>query len=143
MNHKNFKNRSLARCVAFQVLFQEDMNPGFAAEFGETFLGEELPDQDHDQEPLRVFARTLVNGTRLHQQEIDDQLTATATNWSISRMACSDRNVLRMAVFELRHMDTPHPVVVNEAIELAKAFGTKDSAAFVNGILGKLQKKKD
>jgi len=137
MTDNKYKNRSRARCTAFQVLFQEDMNPGFDSQFGDAFLDEELP----DDESLRVFARMLISGTRLHQKEIDELLGATAKNWTVARMSCTDRNVLRMAVFELRHTETPFPVVVNEAIELAKVFGTIESAAFVNGILGKLQKR--
>lgn len=129
-----YANRSLARQTAFQVLFQEDMNPGYAGEFGSEYLDENLP----EQEPLRIFAKTLVSGTRLHRETIDEMLGKIAQHWAVARMAVTDRNILRMAIFELMHTDTPRPVVINEAIELAKNFGSKESAAFVNGILDKV-----
>lgn len=134
-NKKGKGKRSQARMAAFQVLFQEDMNPGYAVEFGNEYIESELP----EDEPLRIFAKTLVSGTRLHQFELDAKLSETAEHWSVNRMAVTDRNVLRMAVFELLYTDIPRPVVINEAVELAKNFGSKESAAFVNGILDKIR----
>lgn len=129
------KKRSLARQVAFQVLFQEDLNPGCAGQFGDEYVATELP----ADEALRTFAKTLINGTRLHQSQIDDQIRTISQNWTVERMTCMDRNILRMAIFEIQEMRTPYPVVVSEAVELARQFGTADSTAFVNGILGKLK----
>ena len=129
-----FANRSLARIVAFQVLYQEDMNPGTAAKFGEEFLCEELP----DHEPIRNFARTLIDGTLQKKTEIGAKLEQAADNWAVARMNSTDRNVLRMAAYEMLFMETPRAVVINEAVELAKRFGTADSAAFVNGVLDRI-----
>jgi N utilization substance protein B len=73
-----------------------------------------------------------------HRLELDRQIEATAQNWRLSRMAPTDRNVLRLGAFELLHTDTPHQVALDEAIELAKRYGTAQSGQFVNGILDRL-----
>ncbi len=131
-----FANRSLARTVAFQSLYQNDLNPGVLEEFTTEFFEQELP----DHAPLLKFARSLVFGTAEKCGEIDAVLTSVTQNWSISRMTATDRSILRLATYEILFMDTPKPVVINEAVELAKKFGSKDSAAFVNGILDKVNK---
>lgn len=130
-----FASRTLARTVSFQALYQEDMNPGSLDEFTESFFKQELP----DHEAILRFARSLVFGTVEKREEIDRILTGLAEHWSLSRMNATDRSVLRMAVYEILFTETPKPVVINEAVELARKFGTKDSAAFVNGILDKVQ----
>ncbi|MDR2754986.1 MAG: transcription antitermination factor NusB [Planctomycetaceae bacterium] len=129
-----YTNRSLARTVAFQMLYQEDLNPGSREQFIESFLQQELP----DYEPLMRFARTLINGTAQKKEQIDTILTDIIQHWSLSRINVTERSILRIAVYEILFMDTPKPVVINEAIELAKKFGTEQSASFVNGILNKL-----
>ncbi len=131
-----FANRSLARTVAFQSLYQNDLNPGDLEAFTESFFEQELP----DHAPLLKFARSLVFGSVEKCGEIDTILAGVAQNWSLSRMAPTDRNILRIAAYEILFMDTPKPVVINEAVELAKKFGSKESAAFVNGILDKVKK---
>ena len=130
-----YASRSLARIVAFQVLYQDDLNPGSAEAFGEEFLHEELP----DHEPIRQFTQSLIDGTLQNKTEIDAKLEQTTENWTVSRMNSTDRNILRLATYEMLWMATPKPVVINEAVELAKQFGTADSAGFVNGILDKLR----
>lgn len=132
-----FANRSLARTVAFQILYQDDLNPGSLKQFAESFLVRELP----DHEALLQFARNLVHGTDEKRDEIDETLTTVAQNWSLSRMNTTDRSILRLATYEIMFMDTPKPVVINEAVELAKKFGTNDSASFVNGVLDKIKSK--
>jgi N utilization substance protein B len=129
-----YTNRSLARTVAFQMLYQDDLNPGSREQFTESFLKQELP----NYEPLLRFARTLVNGTAEKKEQIDTLLTDLARHWSLSRMNVTDRSILRIAVYEILFMDTPKPIVINEAVELAKKFGTEQSASFVNGILDKI-----
>lgn len=87
----------------------------------------------------REFADRLVRGTVLHLEVIDRAIGSVSIHWKISRMACVDRNILRMAAFELFHVDeVPKRVTLNEAIEIAKRFGSEDSWAFINGILDKL-----
>ena len=86
-----------------------------------------------------AFAQELVDGTITHQEEIDKRLASFAQDWSISRMANVDRNVMRLAAYEiLFRSDIPGRVSLNEAIELAKRFGGEESAKFVNGILDRV-----
>ena len=87
---------------------------------------------------LVAFAKSLLAGVRLYQREIDDRLSAVAENWSLSRMAITDRNILRLGAYELLYTDTPPRVVIDEAVELAKLFGSQQSGPFVNGILDRL-----
>ena len=87
----------------------------------------------------REFAETLVRGTTDHLDELDRAIQSVSIHWRISRMACVDRNILRMATYELLHVDeVPKRVTLNEAIEIAKRYGAEDSWAFINGILDKL-----
>ena len=129
-------NRSMARIVAFQMLYQNDLNPDSLNEFRDDYLQQELS----NHKPLMEFAGMLMNGTVKNQEEIDRRLTETSQNWSLARMTPVDRNILRLSVFEICFLGTPKAVVINEAIELAKNFGTGESAAFVNGILDKINK---
>jgi len=92
-------------------------------------------DQQADDE-VKAFAEEIVKGTYKHLAEINKLICKCAKNWSLDRMAIVDRNVLRMAVYEvLYRMDIPTSVTINEAIEIAKKYGTEESGAFVNGIL--------
>ena len=85
------------------------------------------------------YARTLLEGCLAHQESIDALIAEQAENWRLERMAVVDRNMLRLAVYELRHQpDVPAAVVIDEAIELAKKFGAEQSGRFVNGILDAL-----
>lgn len=82
------------------------------------------------------YAQELVEGIRLHWQELNTLIEDHAKNWRLTRMAVIDRNILRIAAFELTHMnDVPASVALNEAIEIAKRFSTDDAAPFINGIL--------
>lgn len=84
---------------------------------------------------LAEFCLSLVLGVQRNRGELDAMLAGTAQNWSLDRMAATDRNVLRLGAYEILYTDTPHKVAINEAVELAKRFGSGQSAAFVNGIL--------
>jgi N utilization substance protein B len=123
--------RSLAREAALQVLFQDDLNPGVNPALAEQFLRARLAHFPN----LVEFAQSLVDGVRRNRNEIDNLLARTADNWSLERMAVTDRNILRIGTFELLYTDTPGRVAINEAVELAKRYGTAHSAQFVNGIL--------
>jgi transcription antitermination protein NusB len=125
--------RSRAREVAFQVLYQDDLNPRNNPAVGDELIGRRLRADD-----LAAFARDLVAGVRRHREELDALLEQTAANWSLGRMAATDRNVLRMGTYELLHSDTPGRVAIDEAVELAKRFGSSQSAPFVNGVLDKV-----
>jgi len=125
--------RSRAREVALQALFQEDLNPRDSRDQLAPFLDARLKDDDS-----REFARSLVLGVLRNQVELDSLLAEKADNWSVHRMATTDRAVLRLGAFEIRYADTPDRVAIDEAIELAKRFGSAQSSQFVNGILDKL-----
>lgn len=125
--------RSRAREVALQALFQEDLSPRGSRDQLAPFLEARLRDVD-----LRDFARNLVLGVMRNQAELDALLESKAENWSLSRMAATDRSVLRLGAFEIRYSDTPDRVAIDEALELAKRYGTAQSSQFVNGILDKL-----
>lgn len=125
--------RTRAREIALQALFQEDLNPNNSLENLGTFLAARLQD-----EPLREFAKQLVLGVKRNQAELDQLLAEKAANWSVPRMAATDRNLLRLGAYEIRFMETPDRVAIDEAIELAKRYGTANSPQFINGILDKL-----
>jgi len=122
--------RTRAREVALQVLFQDDLNPGRNPAEADDFLRRRLRDDE-----LIEFARALVSGVRRNRRELDDMLGRTADNWTVGRMAVTDRNVLRLGAFEILFHGTPDRVAINEAVELAKRYGSSHSAQFVNGIL--------
>lgn len=94
------------------------------------------------EEPLLVGlssrSRKLASGAWDNRAELDAELGEVATGWRVERMPAVDRAILRLALYELRHTDTPVPVVISEAVELAKEYSTKRSGAFVNGVLAKL-----
>ena len=85
-----------------------------------------------------ALVATLSRGTEAHRAEIDEMIVRVAEHWTIERMAAVDRNILRMAIFELEHTTTPVRVIINEAVELAKRYSTEDSGRFVNGLLGQM-----
>ena len=129
-----FANRSMVRTVVFQILFQEELNPGYLERHAESFFAQELP----RHVPLLNFARQLLTNTCEHRESIDERLAAFSRNWTLARMSPTDRSILRLAASEIMYTNTPKSIVINEAVELAKKFGAKDSAAFINGILDKI-----
>ena len=129
-------SRRRAREVVLQILYQRDLNSDPVFEVEDDFLRRRL----HNDDTLFDFAKGLIRGVVGNREEIDERLQAAAENWRISRMAVTDRAVLRMGAFEILFSDTPAPVALNEAIDLAKRYGSKNSAQFVNGILDRLKK---
>ncbi len=128
--------RSRAREVALQLLFQRDQNPTVERAILQRFVRDRLRDQ-----PLEPFCLGLYDGVVAQQATIDGRLSAAAENWRLARMAVVDRNVLRLGAYELLHVpETPANVVLNEAIELARRYGSAESPAFVNGILDRLHR---
>ena len=127
--------RSRAREVALQLLFQRYHNPQVSRQAVDRFLRQRLREPE-----LVPFCQALYDGVVAHLGEIDAQLGQAAENWRLIRMAGVDRNVLRIGAFEILHMpDTPTSVALDEAIELARRFGSADSPKFVNGVLDKLR----
>ncbi len=128
--------RSRAREIVLQLLFQDDVNPPDTAAATADFLSSRL-----QSEEMIDFAKSLLAGVRRNRDELDALLSETAENWTLDRMATTDRNVMRLGAFEILYTDTPDAVAINEAVELAKRFGSRQSAQFVNGILDKLLQK--
>jgi N utilization substance protein B len=125
--------RSRARRQALQILYQREITE----EDVETILemGSFNPE---DGEPSE-FCRSLLAGVESRQSEIDASLSDISEHWAVSRMPLVDRNILRLAVYEILYVDDiPDSVSINEAVEMAKAYGGEDSSKFVNGVLGKL-----
>jgi N utilization substance protein B len=125
--------RSRARETALQMLYQQDLNPDMGADTVRELIVERLAD-----EALARFAWSLFAGVMESRPALDAKIEAAATNWSLRRMAPTDRNVLRLGAFELLHTDTPPKVIIDESLELAKRYGSAQSSQFVNGILDRL-----
>jgi N utilization substance protein B len=128
--------RHRAREFALSFLYQAEFHPVGGIEDRLRAFWEEHPVSAE----VRSFAEELVRGTLAHRTSIDDLLSPLIEHWILSRLALVDLCILRLAAFELLfHPQTPSKVVIDEAIELAKAFGGKDSGAFVNGVLDKMR----
>jgi len=143
-----------------QFLFQHDLNPpedieaalqefwesqraaAIAEEKGAANWGQpvELPPPTTDEAAIRLFAEPLIRGTLQYREAIDAEIVKHAQNWDLHRMAAVDRNILRLAVYEMLHRDDIPPIVsINEAVDIAKKFSTQDSGKFVNGLLDKVK----
>jgi len=132
--------RRRGREAALQMLYQWEVGRASAHEAIATYWPAHDPGNELD-EPLRDFANALVRGTIARVTEIDGILAAHAQNWRIERMAVIDRLVLRLAIYELlAEADTPARVVINEAIELARAYTGDEAVGFVNGVLDSVRK---
>ncbi|MFS0837779.1 transcription antitermination factor NusB [Paenibacillus sp. 1P03SA] len=140
--------RRVAREIALQSLYQIDMNGVSAAEAVNVAVHEAENDNeaqvDHKEKIMPEYIRELVDGTLSNRDRIDELLAGYLKGWKMDRLSRVDREVLRLAAFEMLFQeDVPPKVVVNEAIDLAKHFGTDDSGKFVNGVLGKMIKDVD
>lgn len=137
--------RHKAREIALQILYQYDVKKSLGVEppSGPT-LSEDIHrhfEHFNVQDEIRAFSAELVIGTLREQEILDEQIEKQAANWKMARMAPIDRNIIRMAFYEMRTQgDIPPAVTLDEAVELAKSFGTTDSAGFVNGVLDPLSK---
>lgn len=152
--------RREARERAVQFLFQYDLNQAedldealrlfwqsqraavLAEEKGVARWGETapVPPPTTEEAAIQAFAEPLIRGALEHLPELDEQVKKYAHNWDIHRMAVVDRNVLRLAIYEMLHRDDIPPIVsINEAVEIAKRFSTEESGKFVNGILDKVK----
>jgi N utilization substance protein B len=129
--------RRKARELALQMLFQYDMAGNEPDMIIETF-----EDLQKSKPNTRDFAVKIFRGTVDHLADIDEKIQAQAENWRLSRMAVVDRNIIRMSIYEFLHeSDTPKLVIIDEAIEIAKKFGTIKSSQFINGILDGILKR--
>ena len=127
-----------AREWALQIVFSLDLNTKAEPDWAITDFFETNPTTDAR---ARAFAESLVHGVLREHEKIDATITKYADNWRIARMAAVDRNVLRVAVYELLYCpDVPPAVVINEAIDIAKYFSNVESGRFVNGILDRVRR---
>ena len=137
-------SRRRAREFALQALYNADMSEGtvqaalqglWAGLIEDEGIGDQRPPHSSEVE----FAQRLALGTEARMAEIDPMIESCSTNWRLGRMPLVDRNILRMAAFELMACnDIPPTVSINEAVELAKRYGTAESRAFVNGIVDRM-----
>ncbi len=136
--------RHRSRQRALQVLFSMDQSAKSVddsiAAFYETLASEE---DEVSGTPPDEFMEVLVRGTAAKTGDIDQQIVAKSENWRLERMPAVDRNILRLAVYEMTETETPAPVVIDEALELARQFSTDESAAFVNGVLDAIRRQND
>lgn len=125
--------RRKARESALQMLFAADVAKTLSGVLTSSYWNE-LSDAELDEQ-TREFADKLTVGTLREIETIDDRIRTRAEHWRIERMAIVDRNVLRLAVYEFLFEETPHTVVINEALEIARRFSTFEATQFINGIL--------
>lgn len=134
------RKRTRGRELALQLLYMVDARGDEALLGVDDFLKDEAPDETEAHE----FARQLLSGTLDNQEEIDKAISGAAQNWHLRRMAIVDRNILRMAVYEMLFLkDIPAKVSINEAIEMGKRFSTQQSGAFINGILDRIRRERN
>jgi transcription antitermination protein NusB len=133
-------SRHRSRQRALQILYQWDIRrqpvDEAIAAFYETLYSEEDPDPP----PVDEFMEALVRGTAANAKEIDRRIERKSAHWRIERMPVVDRNVLRLAIFEMTGLETPPAVVIDEALELARHFSSDESVSFVNGVLDAVHK---
>lgn len=129
--------RRKARELALQFLYALDVNAARdPAPHDSEFWSRHPVDSE-----TRTFVEGLVRGSTSNQEKIDHVIAQFAEHWDLDRMAVVDRNILRMAVYELLwQTDVPSKVAINEAIEIAKKFGTRESSRFINGVLDRIHK---
>ena len=133
------RKRTLSREIALKILYASEITKESVDEAARKFWENENTDKNE----VREYAETLISGVGNHCEEIDSAISRFAANWEIGRMATIDRNIIRVAAFELMFLDEiPPKVAINEAIEMAKKYGDKNSGKFVNGILDRISRPK-
>ena len=130
------RSRTKAREIALQYLYQVDVTKDHTERTLQDFIDHFAEEKDVDAVP---YARDLVVGVYGHLHEIDGLIEQASNNWTVSRMSSTDRNILRIATYELKFgTGVPYKVVINEGIELAKRFGSPRFPAFANGVLDRI-----
>ena len=129
--------RHRSRRRALQVLFEWDMRGDSIDRAIQNYYETLYSDDGENTQPLKPdrFMEQLARGTAADVSEIDKQIAAKSEHWRVERMAVVDRNILRLAIYELRLAELPAPVVIDEALELARQFSSDESLAFINGVL--------
>jgi transcription antitermination factor NusB len=135
--------RRKAREFALQILYTVELNPSSSDEICENFLNDQKAEGD-----IKDFSRLIVKGTLEKKEEIDQMVKHLVKNWDIKRLGLIDRNIIRMGAYEMIFLSQsqsslssiPTAVTINEAVDIAKKYGTPDSGKFVNGILDEIRK---
>lgn len=136
------RKRSRSRELALQILYQIDITRDDPESCLQNFW--QLNTEEEVEPDIKNFSAELVKGVAEHLEAIDERISKYATNWQLKRMAVVDRNILRMACYELIFRDDiPPKVSINEAVELAKSYSGSESGKFVNGVLDKIKSEKD
>lgn len=132
------KNRRISREIALQVLYQMEFDSSLTPIQG---LRQYEDNFKNDQLSMD-YSEKLIGGVKEHQVEIDETIQKFSINWKINRMSHVDRNIIRLSIYEMTHLqdDVPKNASINEAIEIAKKFGSEDSSHFINGILDQISK---
>jgi N utilization substance protein B len=124
--------RSKARKAALDLLYESDIRKGSAAEL----LSKRVTEMEYE---AREFTKELIDGIDLNKRKIDELIATYAQGWDMDRMPVLDRNILRLAIFELLwSQSVPEAVAISEALELAANFSTEDSSKYINGVLSKV-----
>ncbi len=127
------QDRRKARIIALEIIYQREITNHPLDEIIKNRRRME------EYEAPSEFSMSLVRGVIDHQEELDDLISNYANNWALDRMPLLDRNIIKISLYEMLYeQDIPFSVSINEAVELAKIFGTEDSRRFVNGVLGKI-----
>jgi N utilization substance protein B len=127
--------RRRSRPRALQILYLWDARRQPLEEATAAYFDTLYSEESRTKPQPDAFLDRLVSGAVEHMEELDRRITQHAAHWRIERMPSVDRNILRLAVYEMMHSDTPAPVVIDEALELARRYSNEESVQFVNGVL--------
>lgn len=132
------KNRRVSREIALQVLYQMEFDTALTPIQGLR----QYEDHFKNDQLSMDYSEKLIAGIKEHQSQIDETIQKFSINWKISRMSHVDRNIIRLSIFEMTHLkdEVPKNASINEAVEIAKKFGSEDSSHFINGILDQIAK---
>jgi len=132
------KNRRISREIALQVLYQMEFDNTLTPIQGMR----QYEDHFKNDQLSMDYSVKLIHGIKEHQSKIDETIQKFSHNWKIERMSHVDRNIIRLSIFEMTHLkdDVPKNASINEAVEIAKKFGSEDSSHFINGILDQISK---
>ncbi|CAN2200738.1 NusB Transcription termination factor [Candidatus Nanopelagicaceae bacterium] len=133
--------RSKARKQALDLLYEADIRGGSALEF---LQSREVVEDGPDARPIREFTKELISGISTNTRKIDELITTYAQGWDMDRLPAVDRNILRLAIYEIVwSSDLPDGIAIDEALTLAKELSTDESAGYIHGVLGKISSIKE
>jgi transcription antitermination protein NusB len=134
-------SRQRSRQRALQILYLLDMRGQSVDEAIQSFYASLASEEAQPLDEQDIFAEQLIRGAVEHRDELDQRIAANSEHWRLDRMAVVDRNILRLAVYEMMHEKTPPPVVIDQALEMASRFSSPESIKFLNGVLDAIHQK--